>query len=92
MKEGRPPTSDSPAAGAGAGGGGPRRHLGSCYLPELGAFCAQGPADELSAVIEFPCQREMCHYTHVPMVYVHYPAAPVLLLTDAVGGNRLMFE
>lgn len=43
--------------------------------------------DELSAVIEFPCQREMCHYAHVPTVYIHYPP-----LSDAVGGNRLMSE
>lgn len=60
--------------------------------PELGVFCVRGPADELSAVIEFPRQYELCHYTHVPVVYIHYTAARFLLLSDAVGGNRLMSE
>lgn len=55
--------------------------------PELGVFCVRGPADELSVVIEFPRQYELCHYTHVALVYIHYPAACFLLLSDAVGGN-----
>lgn len=57
-----------------------------------GVFCSRGPAEELSAVIEFPCQQEMCHYTHTPMVYMHYPETHFLLLFESVGGNRLMSE
>lgn len=38
-----------------------------------------GPADELSAVIEFPRQGGGCHYAGAPEVHTHHPPAHTLL-------------
>lgn len=62
------------------------------YLPSGLSFVRRGPADELSAVIEFRRQPEPCHYTHIPPDYMHDPAARFPLRPAAVGGNRLMSD
>lgn len=50
-------------------------HLGSCYCRLRVRLRVRGPADELSAVIEFPCQAGRCHYARIPEVSMHHPPA-----------------